>query len=85
MTSPLEERFKELLPRILDFLSGFFIGVGIIGSVCSFFVARFVFDSAFLALLIGFGVFCVFVFFGIVSKAICILLKHTQSATNNTP
>lgn len=77
MIESLQERMHKGFPKILDFFSGFFVGVGIVGGGCCFFLLA-AFTSAFLSFLIGLGVLCVFVFFGIISKALSILLKNAS-------
>jgi len=70
----LEKRFATYL----DFFSGFFFGVGVVGGIACFVILQATLDE-FFALLVAIGFGCVLMFFGLVAKALSLLLKHIHS------
>ncbi len=69
---------EEVLSRMLDFFSGVFFGVAIFGGLSCFFILKMVYPLIF-AILIGVGIFCVFLFFGLVAKSLAILVRNPKN------
>lgn len=73
--------FEAFLPRILEFFCGLFFGLGILGAFMGYFIFDVVFDEPFFSALLALIVFCVFVFFALVAKSLCLLLKQNPPKT----
>ncbi|MGX3044046.1 hypothetical protein [Helicobacter sp. T3_23-1056] len=71
--------FEAFLPRILDFFCGLFVGLGILGAVVGFVIFQAVFEATFLSVLLALIIFCVFAFFALVAKSLCVLLKQPKT------
>lgn len=69
-----EHAFEKRFSKILDFFSGVFFSVSIIGAVFCFFMIRLLYSDLF-AILISISFFCIFMFFGLISKSLALLLK----------
>ena len=64
--------FDVFLPRILEFFCGLFLGLGILGGVVGFFIFQALFEDTFLSVLLSVVALCVFIFFAIVAKSLCV-------------
>lgn len=69
----------SLLPRILEFFCGLFLGLGVLGGAIGFFIFEALFEDTILSLLLSAISLCVFIFFAIVAKSLCVLLKSSKA------